>query len=191
MMLKLIVGLHNPGPAYERTRHNAGAWFIEALLKQYPGASKLDKHFQGTVTPIQIDNTPCTLFIPNTFMNLSGQAVSRITKFYQIPAETILVVHDDLDLPVGTIKLKKYGGHGGHNGLRDLIQQLGTESFHRLRIGIGHPKHRDLVHDYVLSAPSASDRKSIEEAIESALSVVPLLVKGEWAKAVQALHTTT
>lgn len=189
MVLKLIVGLQNPGPAYEHTRHNAGAWFIGAVLQQYPGVSKLDKHFQGTVTQIRIDQIPCICFSPQTFMNESGTVVRRLAQFYEIEVEEILVVHDDLDLPVGSAKLKAGGGHGGHNGLRDLIQQLGSENFNRLRIGIGHPGHRDQVHDYVLTKPSVSDKKQIVLAIERALSTLPLLAKGEWSKAMQQLHT--
>ena len=149
-----------------------------------------DKHFQGTVTNLRIDNVPCTCFVPNTFMNQSGSAVRRIAQFYEIAVEEILIVHDDLDLPVGSAKLKAGGGHGGHNGLRDLIQQLGSENFHRLRIGIGHPGDRNLVHDYVLTQPSVSDQKNMRLAIESALPILPLLVKGEWSKAMQQLHTT-
>lgn len=189
MTLKLIVGLQNPGPDYEKTRHNAGAWFIASLLAQYPGPSKLDKSFQGVVTPIQIDTQPCTTFTPTTFMNQSGLAVRRIAQFYNIPVEQILIIHDDLDLPVGTVRLKTGGGHGGHNGLRDLIQQLGQDGFHRLRIGIGHPGHRDQVHDYVLGKPSISDKNNIMLAIENALSIMPLAIRGEWAQAMQHLHT--
>lgn len=190
MHLQLIVGLQNPGIQYERTRHNAGAWFIQALLAHARLQLKADKKLQGMIGSLPHLDWPCYVFLPNCFMNLSGTPIQLVMQYYKIPPEAILVAHDELDLPVGTAKLKTGGGHGGHNGLRSTIQHLGTAEFHRLRIGIGHPGHRDHVHDFVLSAPSASDKKHIDEAIDKSLTVLPFALQGDWPKAMQLLHTT-
>ncbi|MCX7115782.1 MAG: aminoacyl-tRNA hydrolase [Gammaproteobacteria bacterium] len=190
MPLKLIIGLRNPGAEYEQTRHNAGAWFIDALLQDYAGTTKEEKKLQGTLSSIQIQQLPCLTFTPASYMNLSGLSVRRITDYFKLTPADILIVHDDLDLPVGTIKLKADGGHGGHNGLRDIIQHLGTAAFHRLRIGIGHPGQREEVHHYVLNAPSKHDRLMINTAIEHSMVFLPFALQGEWSKAMQILHTS-
>lgn len=189
MAIKLILGLGNPGPTYEKTRHNAGAWLVHALAKAKGSSFKTDKKMQAELAELTLNQSLCRLALPLTFMNHSGQPGRIISQFYRIPAEELLVVHDELDLPVGRIKLKTGGGHGGHNGLRDLISQLGTAEFHRLRIGIGHPGHRDQVHPYVLNPPSVQDKQRIEEAIERGLLIMPLLLSGDLARAMNQLNT--
>lgn len=189
MTIKLIIGLRNPGSAYEHTRHNAGGWFVEALAEHYKSSFQLEKKLQAELTTINTDNLSCKLILPLTFMNHSGQPTRASSQFYRIEAQEILVVHDDLDLPVGRIKLKTGGGHGGHNGLRDIISQLGSAEFHRLRIGIAHPGHRDHVHDYVLGKPSQEDRKIIFEAINRCIPVIPTLLAGNIAAAMNVINT--
>jgi PTH1 family peptidyl-tRNA hydrolase len=178
MNIKLIVGLRNPGSVYEQTRHNAGAWFIEALSKQYPLSFKVQNKMQGEVAELQVDNLRCYTLLPLTFMNHSGQSVRAICDFYRIKPLEIIVVHDELDLPAGRAKLKSGGGHGGHNGLRDLATHLGSTNFHRLRIGIGHPGHKDQVLNYVLGKPSQLDKSQITSVIDRAVDMVPLLLQG-------------
>ncbi len=190
MQLQLIVGLQNPGAQYERTRHNAGAWFVQALLEQSNLTLKLDKKLQGMIAVLPNLDLPCYVFLPNCFMNLCGNPIQLIMQYYKIPKSALLVAHDDLDIPVGTIKLKTGGGHGGHNGLRSIIQHLGTNEFHRLRVGIGHPGHRDHVHDFVLNPPSISDKKLIDDTIKKSLSIMPFALQGDWSKAMQLLHTS-
>ena len=187
-MIKLIVGLRNPGPAYEHTRHNAGGWFVIALAQYHKISFKLEKKMQTELAELELDNHSGKLILPLTFMNCSGQPVRLISQFYRIQPEEILVVHDELDLPVGRIKLKTGGGHGGHNGLKDIMSQLGSANFHRLRIGIGHPGHKDFVHQYVLSKPSVSDRQHIEEAIDRGIAVMPPVFAGNIAKAMNQLN---
>ena len=149
--IKLIVGLGNPGPQYSQTRHNAGAWFVGALSRDYNIPLNLETKFFGHSGRGLIDGKDCRLLIPNTFMNLSGKAVGALATFYKILPDEILVAHDELDIDPGLVKLKKSGGHGGHNGLRDIISALGNnKNFYRLRIGIGHPGNAKLVSNYVL-----------------------------------------
>lgn len=186
--IHLIVGLGNPGAEYAATRHNAGAWFVELLAKQSNTSLKPERKFSGSIARVNIDGIECRLFIPSTYMNVSGQAVQALSRFYKIPVEQILVAHDELDFPPGTARLKQGGGHGGHNGLRDIIQHLGSRDFYRLRIGIGHPGDRRHVHDYVLHAPSRSDEKAILKSIDDALAVVPDIVSGHFEKAMRYLH---
>ncbi len=188
MAIKLIIGLRNPGSAYEYTRHNAGGWLVSALAQRHRITFKLDKKMQAEVAELELNNQTSKLLLPLTFMNLSGQPTRLISQFYRIQPQEILVVHDELDLPAGRIKLKTGGGHGGHNGLRDIIAQLGSSEFHRLRIGIGHPGHRDLVHQYVLSKPSVHDRQSIYDAIDRGIAIMPLLLSGDLAKAMNQLN---
>lgn len=190
MLIKLIVGLGNPGPQYENTRHNAGAWFIEALAREHRMAFRPDTKFKGQVGLIHHAGQDCRLLLPMTFMNLSGHSVRALAEFYKIEASQILVIHDELDLPVGSAKIKRGGGHGGHNGLRDIIAQLHTPDFYRLRIGIGHPGHRDQVIDYVLQKPNKSDQQQIDDAISSALLIIPDMIEGHAERAMQKLHTT-
>ena len=191
MNVKLIVGLGNPGDKYDKTRHNAGAWFAEAMAAKAGVVLRLDTKFHGRYAQVSEGNLSYHLLLPTTFMNHSGQAVQACAKFYKIPAQAILVVHDELDLPAGVVKLKMGGGHGGHNGLRDIMDHLNNEPFLRLRIGIGHPGHKNHVLDYVLGRPSSADEQVIQCGITSALKIVPLLCEGEIARAMQTLHTTT
>ncbi|QKI89929.1 aminoacyl-tRNA hydrolase [Thiomicrorhabdus xiamenensis] len=186
--IKLIVGLGNPGDKYDLTRHNAGFWFVDEVARQYGVVFRPETKFLGEAARVQSNGLDFWLLKPATFMNRSGQSISALAKFYKIPVESILVVHDELDLPPGTAKLKKAGGHGGHNGLRDTIAAMGKE-FLRLRLGIGHPGHRDQVVDYVLKAPSKSDRQLIDDASYAASKVVPELVNGQLEKAMMTLHT--
>lgn len=176
MAIKLIVGLRNPGSSYAATRHNAGAWYIDALAQSYHASFKIDKKLHSEVSNIDVNQVQCKMMLPTDFMNLSGLAVRAVSQFYRVEPHEILIAHDDLDLVAGRIKLKCGGGHGGHNGLRDVIQQLGTPDFYRLRIGIGHPGHKDLVLDYVLGKPSKQDRDLIDNALLRAVEVTPLIV---------------
>ncbi len=187
----LIVGLGNPGQEYEKTRHNVGAWLVERLAEQSRETLRAEKKFQAHFAKIILAGEEVCLLIPTTFMNNSGQAVMAAAKFYKFAPETIIVAHDDLDLPVGTIKLKQDGGHGGHNGLRDIINHLGSKQFIRIRIGIGHPGHKDHVLDYVLGQPSQSDRKTINTAIDDVISVLPDVVTGHLQNAMHRLHTSS
>ena len=182
--IQLIAGLGNPGPEYAKTRHNAGAWLVEQLASTN---LRPEPKFFG-LTGV-LDEQNCRLLIPTTYMNHSGQAVKAMANFYKIEPDAILVVHDDLDLPVGTIKFKQGGGDGGHNGLKDISAQLGSKNFWRLRIGIAHPGHRDGVLDYVLHPPSKADREQIFTAIDEAIAVLPQFINGEHQKAIQQLHT--
>lgn len=143
---------------------------------------------KAELTEIDINNHPCRLVLPLTFMNHSGQTTRIISQFYKIEPGEILIVHDELDLPVGRIKLKTGGGHGGHNGLRDITAQLGTGEFHRLRIGIGHPGHKDLVHQYVLSRPSMHDRQQIYDAIDRGIAIIPIVLSGDMARAMNQVN---
>ncbi|WP_130538075.1 aminoacyl-tRNA hydrolase [Thiomicrorhabdus indica] len=186
--IKLIVGLGNPGDKYDLTRHNAGFWFVDEVARQYGAVFRPETKFLGQAARVQSNGLDVWLLKPATFMNRSGQSISALAKFYKIPVESILVVHDELDLPVGVAKLKKGGGHGGHNGLRDTIAAMGKE-FLRLRIGIDHPGHRDQVVDYVLKAPSKTDRQDIDDACYRASKIIPELAVGDIEKAMMILHT--
>ncbi len=188
MTIKLIVGLRNPGSAYTRTRHNAGGWFVEALATHHHALFKDDKKLHGEITSLTINGISCQAMLPSVFMNLSGLPIRTFCQFYRITPEELIVVHDDLDLPAGRIKLKTGGGHGGHNGLRDIIHQLGSTHFHRLRVGIGHPGHKDLVLNYVLGKPTELDRQLISEAIERGIAVLPTLMAGEVSVAMSQLN---
>ena len=188
--VELIVGLGNPGQNYERTRHNAGADLVLELAKSHHVELKHEAKFFGDTVKITIDNRDVRLLIPTTFMNRSGQSVAALARFYQVPVEAILVVHDELDLPPGAARYKKGGGHGGHNGLRDIIQSLGNnKDFARLRIGIGHPGNARQVADYVLKKASPSEQQLILNSIDDALRTLPLALNGQWERAMTALHT--
>lgn len=189
MAIKLIIGLRNPGSAYEHTRHNAGGWFATAFALRQSGRFQLDKKLQAEIADCELDKNPCKIILPLTFMNHSGQPTRAISQFYRIDPQEILVVHDELDLEPGRIKLKTGGGHGGHNGLRDIISQIGSPEFHRLRIGIGHPGHRDLVHSYVLSKPSVHDKQQIYDAVDRGIAVMPFVLSGDLARAMNQLNT--
>ncbi len=187
--VSLIVGLGNPGSEYEKTRHNAGFWFLDELARQHNTSFKSEKKFHGEVARYKQAGEDVWLLKPMTYMNLSGQAVQALAKFYKIKLEEILVVHDELDLSVDTARLKKGGGHGGHNGLRDIASKMGGNNFLRLRIGIGHPGDKSKVTNHVLKKASTDDQISIERSIERALNVLPLVIEGEVQKAMNELHT--
>jgi len=186
--ISLIVGLGNPGNQYEQTRHNAGFWFVDQLAKIANTELKPDKKFFGDYAQIRLGKHEIKLLKPTLFMNRSGQSVAALANFYKIPVKNILVAHDELDFPVGKIRLKLGGGHGGHNGLRDIISHLGKNSFMRLRIGIDHPGSSHQVTGYVLGKPSVDDRIAIDASIESAIEITELLASGETQKATQTLH---
>ena len=183
----LIVGLGNPGSKYEQTRHNAGFWFVEQIARLKGAQFRSETKFSADVCKVVLEGRDVWLLKPSTFMNLSGQSVNKIASFYKISKDNILVAHDELDLDPGTVRLKTGGGHGGHNGLRDIIAHLGKE-FQRLRIGIGHPGSRDDVVDFVLHRPSKDEQIDIDNALDDALRVLPLLAEGFWEKAVNNLH---
>jgi PTH1 family peptidyl-tRNA hydrolase len=189
--IRLIVGLGNPGSQYEPTRHNAGFWFVDELVQRCRQSFRAEQRFHSEVARCLLHGNECRLQKPVTFMNRSGQAVGSLARFFKIPLQQILVVHDELDLPPGTIRLKMGGGHGGHNGLRDLISHLNSKDFYRLRVGIGHPGHRDQVVDYVLRKPSKEDRRQIDDAIYDALDVMPDVVEGKFERAMNSLHART
>lgn len=187
--ISLIAGLGNPGTQYDQTRHNAGFWFVNEIARLYGGQFCLESKFNAEVCKLTVEGKAVWLMKPQTFMNRSGQPVRALAHFYKIPPEQILIAHDELDLEPGIARLKTGGGHGGHNGLRDLISQLGMKEFHRLRIGIGHPGHRDQVSDYVLGRPGKDDQIAIERAIDDATRVLPELMSGDWEKAMHKLHS--
>jgi PTH1 family peptidyl-tRNA hydrolase len=185
---KLIVGLGNPGAEYARTRHNAGYWFVDELLRRHGGSWRRESRHQSELARTRIDGAELWLQKPLTYMNASGSAVASLARFQRIEPGAILVVHDEIDLPPGTVRLKEGGGHGGHNGLRDIIAQLGA-GFWRLRVGVGHPGSKDEVIDYVLERVPAAERTLIEAALARALDVVPEMVRDGTQKAMQRLHT--
>ncbi len=187
--LKVIVGLGNPGSKYSETRHNAGFWFVEEVARKYSATFRQEKKFHGEAAKVSIEGKDIWLLKPDTFMNGSGLSVKSLLSFYRITAEQLLVAHDEIDLPPGTIKLKLSGGHGGHNGLRDIISQLGSKDFHRLRIGVGHPGSKDQVVDYVLRNASRDDRILIDNDIDAAVRIVPDLAVGALEPAMQTLHS--
>lgn len=189
--IRLIAGLGNPGKKYEQTRHNAGFWFVDEVARRYAVRFRAESRFASEVASCQIDGQECRLQKPQEFMNRSGRPVAALAAFYRIPRPAILVVHDDLDLPPGTVRLKQNGGHGGHNGLRDLIPSLGGNDFLRLRIGIGHPGHRDDVIGYVLRPAVREEQAAIEAAIEAALGVLSDVITGNIEAAMKELHTAT
>lgn len=190
-MIKLIVGLCNPGSDYEKTRHNAGAWLVRAFADSLQQTFSSEKKFKGLVSEVSIKEQHCWLLLPTTYMNNSGQAIKALASFYKIDPTEILVVHDELDFPPGIIRLKQGGGSGGHNGLKDTITHLGTPDFYRLRVGIGHPGDRSKVLNYVLSPPNKAEKKLILEAIDHALPLLPDLLAGKVAQVMQELHTTS
>ena len=188
--IQLIVGLGNPGAQYEQTRHNAGFWFVEAVARRHGGSFRSENKFHGEASKVLVEGKELWLLKPMTFMNKSGQAIAALARFYKIAPESILVAHDELDLPPGAVRLKQGGGHGGHNGLRDTIAQLGgSRDFQRLRIGIGHPGHSSQVTGYVLGKAPADEQRLMEEAIDDALDILPLAVCGEMQKAMNQLHS--
>ena len=187
--VKLIVGLGNPGKQYEQTRHNAGFWFVEEVARQFNVQFRPETKFLGDVARVQSNGMEFWLLKPATFMNRSGQSIQALAKFYKISVAEILVVHDELDLSPGVAKLKKTGGHGGHNGLRDTIAALSSKDFLRLRLGIGHPGERNLVVDFVLKSPSKTEYSMIDDAIYRATKILPELLNNQLESAMQILHT--
>lgn len=186
--IRLIVGLGNPGARYADTRHNAGFWFVDAIARQTGVTLRPEPRFHGEAARTTLDGRELWLLEPTTFMNRSGQSVAALARFYKIAPEQILVAHDEIDLPVGQIKLKFAGGHGGHNGLRDLHAHLGTPNYWRLRIGIGHPGNKDQVADYVLHPPSKPEREQLEIVIDEARRLFPTLLRGDATAVMNHLH---
>jgi peptidyl-tRNA hydrolase, PTH1 family len=186
--LKLVVGLGNPGPEYARTRHNAGWWLVDALLARQRGDWRHDSKAQAQLARTYIGGCDVWLAKPMTFMNRSGAAVQALAHFYRIEPQETLVVHDEIDLPPGVARFKQGGGHGGHNGLRDVIAHIGVD-FWRLRLGVGHPGAKELMLDAVLDRPSAAEQQLIDSAIERALESVPELLRGEAQQAMHHLHS--
>ena len=187
--VQLVVGLGNPGSKYEATRHNVGFWFVDQLARAKGTAFRNEAKFHGEVCSLSLDGNSLWLLKPMTFMNNSGQAVRALAQFYKIPAEAILVVHDELDILPGALRLKQDGGHGGHNGLRDIIAQLSSKAFLRLRVGIGHPGNSRDVTNYVLGRPGAEEQADIEHALDDAMHYLSLIVSGETQKAMNHLHS--
>ena len=191
--MKLVVGLGNPGRKYEATRHNAGFWWIERLARAVHGEFRHEARFHGDVAKVATPGGELWLLKPATFMNQSGRAVAALAGFYKLAPGQLLIVHDELDLPPGTVRLKNGGGTGGHNGLNDIAAQLGTKDFWRLRIGIGHPRNQTAteqeVLDYVLHKPGAVDHAAIDDAISRGLEVWPLISEDKLEAAMLRLHT--
>lgn len=189
MTIKLIIGLRNPGSSYEQTRHNAGGWFVEALARHYQVDFKIEKKLHAELGHFENDSRTCKLLLPLTFMNHSGLPTREVCQFYRIKPEEILVAHDELDLDAGRLKVKTGGGHGGHNGLRDIISHLGSNNFHRLRIGIGHPGHKDMVLNFVLGKPSQAEKLLIKDAIDRSLNAIPKILAGNMSLAMNLLNS--
>ncbi len=187
--IRLIVGLGNPGREYEATRHNAGFWWVDELVRAHSVSFKADSKFHGLAARASLYGHEVHLLKPQTFMNVSGRSVGAMAQFYKIAPEQILVVHDELDLPPGGAKLKLGGGHGGHNGLKDIIAHLGSKDFWRLRVGIGHPGDRAEVVNYVLNAPRKEEQALIEQAMQRAQDVAPLIIEGKMEAAMLKLHS--
>jgi len=188
-MIKLIAGLGNPGKDYQAHRHNAGFWFIESLANNMDSKFSSQSKFFGETAICLIGNNKVHLLKPKTFMNNSGQSVKALSSYYSIEPEEILVIHDDLDLTPGSVKIKMGGGHGGHNGLKDTINALNTNEFYRLRLGIGHPGSKNEVVDFVLHPPGKTDLVLIEQAIKEAMDIIEPLVIGDIEQAMKQLHT--
>jgi PTH1 family peptidyl-tRNA hydrolase len=188
MAIRLIVGLGNPGREHVRDRHNVGYWLVDRLAEAERANLRAEPKYHGVVARVAKPGGDLWLLMPTTYMNVSGTSVGALSRFFKIEPEEILVVHDELDFPPGTVKLKLGGGAAGHNGLKDIVAKLGTQGFWRLRIGIGHPGDRDVVADYVLSSPSPADREAIEQSIEKGLAVLPLAIAGDLEGAMHRLH---
>jgi peptidyl-tRNA hydrolase, PTH1 family len=189
MSIRLIVGLGNPGPEYEQTRHNAGFWLVDNLAGSMLAR---ESRFNALAAKTRIAGQEVWLLEPQTFMNRSGQSVGALARFYKIVPDDILVIHDELDLPPGAAKLKKGGSSGGHNGLKDITAALGTQEYWRLRIGIGHPRSLSLqqqVADFVLHRPRKEEQALINEAIDKSLGIIPLVCEGKFEAAMMQLHT--
>ena len=185
----LIVGLGNPGPRYVETRHNAGFWFLDRVAAQAGAAFRSQTKLHAETARVRLHGVDCILARPTTFMNHSGQAVRAVQDYYRIETAQLLVAYDELDLPPGVARLKEGGGHGGHNGMRDIFRHLDDTGFLRLRIGIGHPGHKDAVTAYVLSRAGSDDEMAIGRAIGLAIDALPLVLQGDVPGAMKELHT--
>ena len=189
-MIKLFVGLGNPGQEYDASRHNAGFWWIDALARDLKVGLRPDRSYHGLVARTSVQGQNLWLLEPQTFMNLSGKSVAALARFFKIAPQEILVAHDELDVAPGQAKLKFGGGHGGHNGLRDIHDRLGTGDYWRLRLGIGHPGVKSEVTDWVLNMPSPEQRAAMEDSIARALKAVPAMLSDEMSKATAIVHTS-
>ena len=187
--IRLIVGLGNPGSEYEASRHNAGFWLADALAASAHAGFTANAKLHGLAAQVDVGSNGVRLLKPSTFMNRSGLSVASTLRYFGIAPEEMLVAHNDLDLPPGTVRLKFDGGHGGQNGLRDIFSHLGHGKFHRLRIGIGHPGHRDRVTPWVLGRPNREDAVLIERAVDDAVADMPAIVSGDFEAAMRRLHT--
>ncbi len=185
---QLLIGLGNPGARYEATRHNAGVWLLDRVARRHAGGFRSLARCFGAVADADIEGVRVRLFRPDTFMNQSGRAVAAVAGFYRVPVERILIAHDEIDLPPGAVRLKRGGGHGGHNGLRDVVPQLGGAGFSRIRIGVGHPGHRDRVIGHVLAPPPATERSEINDAIDRVVGDIARIAGGDLEGAMNALH---
>lgn len=189
-MIKLFVGLGNPGAEYEDTRHNAGFWWVDALSRELKVPLVMDRGYHGLMARTTTGGNTVWLLEPQTFMNLSGKSVSALARFFKIAPDEILVVHDELDVPPGEAKLKFGGSHAGHNGLRDIHAQLGTGDYWRLRLGVGHPGIKSEVVNWVLKKPSPDHRIAIHQTIDRTLKALPQLLAGDMTKATALIHTS-
>lgn len=188
--IQLVVGLGNPGPEYEKTRHNAGEWFVKELADRHNISLRAEKKYFGLYGKGHIDNQPVHLLIPTTFMNRSGQSVAPLANFFRIPVEQMLVAHDELDMDPGICKIKQGGGHGGHNGLRDIISRMANnKDFYRLRIGIGHPGHKDRVTGHVLGKAPKAEQEAMDAAIDEAVRCFDIWQSDGLKKAQNRLHS--
>jgi PTH1 family peptidyl-tRNA hydrolase len=187
-MSKLIVGLGNPGPEYEATRHNAGFWLVDEVARRLKVHLAPDRNYFGLAARANTPAGPLWLLQPMTYMNLSGKSVAALAKFFKISPEDIVVAHDELDLPPGQVKIKQGGGHAGHNGLKDIAAQMGGPNFWRIRLGVGHPGDRGEVAAYVLRKPPAAEREAIEASIQQALLGLDALLAGDMAAMVRTVH---
>ena len=189
-MISMMVGLGNPGPEYEQTRHNAGFWWADAVARQIKANWVIDKNHQALVARTAVNGQTLWLLKPQTFMNLSGRSVAGLARFYKIEPAALLVAHDELDIAAGEARLKFGGGHAGHNGLRDIHVQLGSGDYWRLRVGIGRPGERADVLNWVLKKPPLEQRIAVEQAVERGLTALPALLAGDTAQATLLVHTS-
>ena len=188
--IKLIVGLGNPGPQHKRNRHNAGVIFLHHLCKVYGNSLRVDAKFFGEFSSIVIEGADIKLLFPTTFMNNSGKSVAAVCKFFKLAPKNLLVAYDEIDFDVGVTRFKEGGGHGGHNGVRNIIDAFaGKNDFFRLRIGVGHPGHKSMVASYVLNDPPRSEEDAIMSNIENAIRILPTAISGNWEEAMRVLHS--
>jgi len=186
--IRLLIGLGNPDPRDARTRHNAGFWFADAVASRWGGSFRSQSNFFGDIADCQVGGHRLRILKPMTYMNNSGRSVAAFANFYKFEADEILIAHDEIDLPPGTVRLKRGGGHGGHNGLRDVIPQLGSPDFARLRIGVGHPGNKNAVVGYVLKPASADDQRIIDDAVALVVDHFPDIVAGKFSEVMNSLH---